>query len=148
MPTVNSYDQDFYAWTLHNADLIRQGRFAEMDALQIAEELESMGKRDKRELISRFKVLIMHLLKWSFQPEKRSKSWEQTIDEQREQINLILMDSPSLKYQLIARINDTYPLALKAAMKETNLPLKTFPTICPYSVEQILNEAFYPDNGS
>lgn len=148
MPTIHSYDQDFYAWVMHNANLIRQGRFAEMDALQVAEELESMGKRDKRELMSRFKILLRHLLKWSFQPEKRSRSWEQTIDEQREQINLILADSPSLKYQLIEKINDTYPLALKAAMKETNLPPTTFPTICPYSLEQILDEAFYPDNGS
>jgi hypothetical protein len=93
MPTVNSYDQDFYAWLMRNANLIRQGRFAEVDALQVAEELESMGKRDKRELMSRLKILLMHLLKWSFQPDKRSRSWESTIDEQREQINLILMVS-------------------------------------------------------
>jgi hypothetical protein len=147
MPTIHSYDQDFYAWLMHNANLIRQGRFAEMDALQVAEELESMGKRDKRELMSRFKILLLHLLKRSFQSEKRSRSWEQTIDEQREQINLILADSPSLKYQLIEKINDTYPLALKAAMKETNLPPETFPTTCPYSLEQLLAETFYPDNG-
>lgn len=146
MPTIHSYDQDFYAWVMHNANLIRQGKFAEMDAFQVAEELESMGKRDKRELMSRFKILLRHLLKWSFQPEKRSRSWEQTIDEQREQINLILADSPSLKYQLIEKINDTYPLALKAAMKETNLPPETFPTTCPYSLEQLLAEVFYPDN--
>jgi len=148
MPTTHSYDQDFYAWIMHNVNLIRQGRLAEIDALQVAEELESMGKRDKRELMSRFKILLMHLLKWQVQSEKISRSWEQTIDEQREQINLILIDSPSLKYQLVEKINDTYSLAVKAAMKETNLPLKTFPTICPYSVEQLLDEAFYPGNGS
>jgi hypothetical protein len=69
------YNKDFYNWTLHNADLIRQKKFSEMDIDHIAEEIESMGNRDRRELINRLAVLIAHLLKWQYQPTKRSKSW-------------------------------------------------------------------------
>ena len=80
------YDKDFYQWTLYNAELLRQGKITEIDIQNIAEELESMGKSQKRELISRLAVLIMHLLKWQYQPEKRSHSWIETINEQRRQI--------------------------------------------------------------
>lgn len=90
------YETDFYAWLMYNAELLRQGRFSEIDRNAIAEELESMGKREKRELISRLAVLIAHLLKWVYQPEKRSYSWECTIKEQRKEIFYVLQDSPSL----------------------------------------------------
>ncbi|MCP4107161.1 MAG: DUF29 domain-containing protein [Desulfobacteraceae bacterium] len=141
-----NYDQDFYSWLLHNAQLLRHGRFTEADIENIAEELESMGKRDKRELISRFAVLLAHLLKWQYQADRRSKSWEKTIDEQRIQIHLILEDSPSLKYQLEQRIADGYRLAIKKAVKETGLKPNVFSEKCPYSLELILDENFYPGN--
>jgi len=143
-PSVN-YEEDFYLWIFHNADLLRQGKFAEADIENIVEELESMGRRDKRELISRFTVLLSHLLKWQFESERRSKSWEPTIDEQRVQIHLILKDSPSLKYQLDDKIAESYISAIKSAVKETGLKKTVFPETCPYTLQQILDEDFYPE---
>jgi hypothetical protein len=143
--TIN-YEYDFYAWLLHNAQLLKERRFAELDIENIAEELESMGKRDKRELISRLTVLLAHLLKWQFQAQRRSRSWEGTIDEQRDQIRLILSDSPSLKYQLENEIAHAYDLAVKSAAKETGIKKTIFPVTCPYASEQILDENFYPES--
>lgn len=142
---VSEYDQDFYQWTQHNAQLLREGKLAEIDILHIAEELESMGKRDKRELISRLTVLLAHLLKWQFQPQLRSKSWQLTVREQRLQIAKLLKDSPSLKPLLHQEgILEAYPDALDMASDETGLLLSTFPEVCPYSIEQLLDKTFYP----
>jgi hypothetical protein len=146
MTSSVEYERDFYAWALHNAQLLYEGQLSEIDRIHIAEELESMGHRDKRELISRLIVLITHLLKWQFQPERRSKSWKNTLFEQRSQLQLILEDSPSLKYQLDERVNKAYLNALKTAMNETDLPKSTFPSDCPYTLEQLLDETFYPEN--
>jgi len=145
LAAAKQYEKDFYVWLMTNVELLRQRRLTEIDVNNIAEELESMGKRDKRELLSRLKVLLMHLLKWQFQKNKRSKSWKSTINEQREQVDLVLIDSPSLKYQLIEKLQGAYRLALKAAINETNLPKKTFPDCCPYSLEQVLDDDFYPE---
>ena len=142
--TAKGYETDLDAWFMANAELLRQRRFTEIDIDNIVDELESMAKRDRRELLSRLKVLLMHLLKWQFQANKRSKSWENTIDEQRQQIHLVLVDSPSLKHILTEKLHDAYRLAIKAAIKETDLPKKVFPTGCPYSLEQALDDDFYP----
>src|SRR5215472_16561668 len=91
------YDRDFFEWTQCNAALLRAGRFDHADIEHIAEELEGMGKRDQRELESRLQVLLMHLLKWKYQPAKRSSSWEGTIDTQRDEIGRLLRQAPSLK---------------------------------------------------
>ncbi|MEZ5672007.1 MAG: DUF29 domain-containing protein [Thiotrichaceae bacterium] len=142
--SISEYEQDFYQWTQHNAQLLREGKFAEIDILHIAEELESMGKRDKRELISRLTVLLAHLLKWQFQPLLRAKSWQLTIREQRLQLNKLLKDSPSLKYFLHEEgILEAYPDALDMASDETGLLISTFPEICPYSIEQLLDKTFF-----
>ena len=137
-----AYEKDFYTWMMANVMLLRQHRLTEIDIENIAEELESMAKRDKRELLSRLKVLLMHLLKWQFPANKRTKSWKSTIDEQREQIHLLLRDSPSLKNFI--RLDDAYRLGLKAAIDETGLAKSVFPANCPYSLEQTLDEDFYP----
>ena len=118
------YDKDFYQWTLYNAELLRQGKITEIDIQNIAEELESMGKSQKRELISRLAVLIMHLLKWQYQPEKRSHSWIETINEQRRQIVLLLEDSPSLKHEIEEKITRAYNLAVADTEKETGIRKK------------------------
>ncbi|KJU81531.1 protein containing DUF29, partial [Candidatus Magnetobacterium bavaricum] len=94
------YEVDFYQWTFHNADLLRQGRFAEIDIENIAEELEDMGRSSKRELASRLAVLIMHLLKWQYQPKRRRGSWSTTIGNQRREIKRLLEDNPSLRYNI------------------------------------------------
>ena len=140
------YEQDFFAWTVQNAQLLREGDLSEIDRLNIAEELESMGKHDKRALLSRLTILLMHLLKWQFQVSHRSKSWELTIKEQRRQIEKLLKDSPSLKRFLEDEgIDETFSDALEIASDETNLPATAFPENCPYSIEQILDKQFFPD---
>jgi len=140
-----NYEQDFYSWLMYNAQLLKERRFTELDIENIAEELESMGRRDKRELNSRLEVLLMHLLKWQFQPVRRSKSWGKSIDEQRNQIHKIFSDSPSLKYQLENEIAHAYDVAVKSAVKETGMKKTIFPETCPFASEQILDENFYPD---
>ena len=91
------YDRDFFAWSREQADLLRAGKLAEADIEHIAEEIDSMGRTEKRELISRLSVLLLHLLKWRYQPEKRGPSWEASIRVQRNRIADHLDDNPSLK---------------------------------------------------
>ena len=91
------YEQDFYAWANEQAALLRSGRVSDADLEHIAEEIESMGRSEKRELISRLKLLLAHLLKWQFQPTLRGNSWRLTIEEQRRDVAEHLADNPSLK---------------------------------------------------
>jgi len=139
------YETDFYAWLIYNAQLLRQGRFSEVDKDSIAEELESMGRREKRQLISRLAVLIAHLLKWVYQPEKRSYSWECTIREQRKKVVYVLQDSPSLKHGIDEKLQDAYEMAVLKAAQETHIRIDAFPTHCPFSLTQIMDDDFYPD---
>lgn len=139
-----SYDQDFYAWLMRNASLLKTGKLSEIDAENIAEELESMGKRDKRQLISRLIVLLVHLLKWEFQPDHRSGSWKGSVSEQRRRIFLLLEDSPSLSHVLKDKKDYAYQAAIRQASNETGMAPDCFPEQCPYSAEQILDDAFYP----
>ena len=138
------YEQDFYTWLMQSATLIREGRLAEIDVENIAEELEGMAKRDRRQLMSRLAVLLMHLLKWQFQPNKRSRSWELTMIEQRRRVEELLEDSPSLRHQLEERLADAYEIAVLKAARETGLSRKIFPAVCPYTVDKVLDETFYP----
>ena len=146
------YEQDFNAWIESQVLLLRQGRTHEIDVEHLIEELEDMGKSNLRELASRFIILIAHLLKWQFQldtlterwKEFEAKSWRNTIIEQRTQILFLLKKVPSLKTSLQNARADAYPEALRVAIKETNLAPDSFPRDCPYSVEQILNEEFFP----
>src|SRR5271155_4858757 len=94
-PQLGEYDKDFYAWSLHNAALLREGKLSEVDLEHIAEEIEDMGKKDRRELISRLAMLLAHLLKWKFQTERRSNSWKNTIKHQRFKVKDVLSESPS-----------------------------------------------------
>lgn len=91
------YDRDFYRWMQHTAELLRQGRLSDVDAPNLAEEVESMGNTQKHALVSHLAVLLMHLLKWKYQPGKRTPSWETTILVQRDEVVDLLEDSPSLK---------------------------------------------------
>ncbi|BAP56709.1 hypothetical protein THII_2412 [Thioploca ingrica] len=139
------YETDFYAWASYNAQLLREGKFSELDIEHIAEELESMGKNNKRELISRLKILIGHLLKWQYQPGGRSTSWRGSIVEQRLQLNDLIEYSPSLKPQLLEAITQAYPHAVELASDDTGFLESVFPEICPYSQEQILTKGFFPE---
>jgi hypothetical protein len=139
------YNQDFYAWAMQNAQLLRQGRSSEIDIEHIAEELESMGKSERRELISRLSVLISHFLKWLFQPGLRSNSWKYTIEEQRRAVTDLLEDSLSLYHELENRLAKAYTNALLQAARETGMDKTHFPEQCPFSLDQILNEDFWPN---
>ncbi|NER34831.1 MAG: DUF29 domain-containing protein [Oscillatoria sp. SIO1A7] len=141
------YDRDFYAWISKNVELLRSGQLAEVDRENIAEELESMGKRDLRQLRSRLQVLVMHLLKWKYQKEKPSKSWVATIEHQRDEIEGLLLDSPSLRVKLDLALDTIYPKAVRDACRETDLPETAFPTFCPFPMAEILAEGFFPEPG-
>jgi hypothetical protein len=121
------YDCDFYEWTQNIAEDLRQGRVAASDVERVAEEIADMGKRDRRELRSRMVVLLIHLMKWATQPERRRAStWRATINKQRDQVEGILEDSPSLRADLNRQAPILYVRAAKRAASETDLPLATF----------------------
>ncbi len=140
------YDEDFYAWTMEQARLLRSGELAAIDAENIAEEIESMGKSDRREIESRLIVLLVHLLKWQFQPEMRSTSWSGTIREQRRKIDRLLAESPSLRPAVPGMLPQTYAEAREDAAEETGLSEEAFPEVCPLTVEQVLARGFLPES--
>lgn len=141
-----SYDKDFYAWTLHNAELIRQRRFSEVDIEHVAEEIESMGRKEKRELINRLAILMGHLLKWKFQSTKRSKSWSLTIKNQRIELNDLLEESPSLKKDLEERFDHAYEKAIVIAAGQMGIDEKDFPHKSPFSLEDCFDLSYLPDS--
>jgi uncharacterized protein DUF29 len=140
-----TYEGDYVAWTLEQARLLRSGAFSEVDAANIAEELDDMGRSVRRELRSRFSVLIMHLLKWRYQAGFRSRSWSSTIEEQRQQVRELLDESPSLRAIVTREMSRAYEAGRKKAAAETGFPESTFPAKCPFTADQILAEDFLPE---
>ena len=141
------YDADFYAWCLTTAVLIREGKWHDIDLESVAEEVESLGRSQKRELESRLEVLMMHLLKWRYQAERRedSHSWYDTILEQRSQIARLLRDNPSLRPQVSTLFTEGYPDARRRAIGETRLLVAVFPQACPWTAAQGLDAEFWPE---
>ncbi len=140
-----SYDKDFYSWTQEQAELLRNGRFSELDIDNLIEEVESMGRSEKRELESRLTILLLHLLKWKYQEVRRGRSWQLSIDEQRIQFEKTLNENPGLKPALDQIIKDAYKLAVIRAARETRISKAVFPERCPWTVAQLIEEGFYPD---
>jgi hypothetical protein len=143
------YENDFFGWTQRQTELLRSRRWSEVDIEHLIEEVESMGASERRELVSHLEVLLMHLLKWQFQPQRRGRSWELTIIEQRERLKDHLESNPSLASPatvgfLLAK---AYKYALIGAQRETGLLRSAFPSVCPYTLEQMLDEGFFPDEG-
>ena len=137
------YSSDFYQWTKEQAAAVRDRRWQDVDIEFLAEEIESMGNQERRELANRLTVLIGRLLEWQYQPSNRGASWQVTIRAQRKAIEKLLKRNPSLKpYLAEEAIEDAYPDALALAVTETGL--EEFPEDCPYAIEQILDEAFFP----
>ncbi len=139
-----SYDRDFYAWTIEQAALLRAGEVAAADIEHIAEEIESMGKTEKRELVNRLVVLLLHLLKWQFQPALRGDSWRLSIEEQRYRLADHLDDNPSLRAILPKALEQAYRLGRLEAERETGLARSTFPAECPWVIGQIMDDGFWP----
>ncbi|MGL5032995.1 MAG: DUF29 domain-containing protein, partial [Microcystaceae cyanobacterium] len=124
---------------------LQNGQIQDLDLENLIEEIQSMGRSDKREIKTRLIVLIMHLLKCKYQSKKQTTSWIATINEQRRQIKVVLEDSPSLKPYIQNEIEDCYQDARKDAEKETKLSIKIFPLECPFTLNQILNSDYFPD---
>ncbi|GAO97497.1 hypothetical protein Cva_00129 [Caedimonas varicaedens] len=142
---IPKHDEDNYGWAVHTAQLLRDKKMNEVDFDGLIEELEEMGISNKHAMISRLALVLTHLLKWQFQPTMRGHSWIYTIREHRKQAKYYLEDNPSLKSKLNEMITRSYNVALDKAARETNLPAKNFPTECPYTFDQIMNDNFYPE---
>ena len=140
------YESDVYAWALKNAELIRQRRFDEIDVDNVAEEIESVGKSEQRELESRLTVLLVHLLKWRHQPARRGRGWQLTIKEQRLAAARLLRKNPSLKSARGELLEEAYESARLIAARETGLDEGAFPEACPFSVEQVFDQSFLPES--
>jgi hypothetical protein len=143
--TAVKYEQDFYAWAMQSAQTLREGRLSEADLEHVAEELEDMGRSEKRALTNRLAVLLRHLLKWWHQPERRGNSWRYTIEEQRVRVAKLLEDNPSLKHELEGMVSHAYRLAVLRAAKEIGISKAVFPDTCPFTLEQILDDGFWPE---
>ncbi len=138
------YDQDFYAWTMHTVELLKHGKLSELDIEHLAEEIESVGKSEKRELINRLSILMVHLLKWQFQATRRSKSWKLTIKNQRLELEDHLAESPSLKKEMASHFDRAYTRAVIKAAAETGLDEQEFSPHSPFSIEDCFNADYFP----
>lgn len=139
---ATDYEKDFHAWTLENAALLRQRRFAEIDVDNIADELENMGRSERHELINRLAVLLAHLLKWRFQPAQRGNSWKYTIEEQRRRIKRLLDENPSLSSRLETAFENAYGDAILIAARDMDCDKTVFPSICPFPQKLTLDSDF------
>jgi len=144
MNQVANYEQDFLKWTQQQADYLKKGCWSELDVKNLIEELESLGRSEQKEISSYFQVLLIHLLKCEYQPEKRTSSWNHTLSNCRDKIQDCLEDTPSLQrfLQDSEWIDKYYRRARRDAAKETQKPLETFPAKCPYAIAQILDPDF------
>lgn len=138
----NLYEADFYAWTLEQSKLLQNGDLQKLDIINLVEEIESLGKQQRQELRNRLGILIGHLLKWDYQPEKRSKSWRVTIRSQRREIETILTENPSIKPYLTEAIAKGYKAGLDLVALETPLDYQDLPEDPIYTIQQLLDPDF------
>ncbi len=139
------YQQDFYGWTQWQGQSLAQQAVSELDWQNLQEEIKALGRQEYRELVSRLTVLLGHLLKWQYQPNLRSRSWFLTIREQRRAINRHLLRNPSLKSRIVEALEDGFEAGVDLTLRETDLPLRTFPESCPYEFEELMAESFVCD---
>ena len=134
-------------WSQEQAALLRSGQFSRLDIEHLADEIEDVGKSEKRELASRMAVLLAHLLKWRFQPELHGRSWQDTIELQRKRIALAIEETPSLKTVMRDPkwLRDAWLDAIGQAARETGLPIARFGEDCAWSPEQALARDWTPD---
>jgi len=137
------YDEDLYQWTIDQGRALRDRATNALDYDNLAEEIESLGRSDKREIESRLENLLVHLLKWRYQPEWRSPSWEASIDEARRRIARVIKDSPSLRSHPGEVLSEAYRYAIHNKAVRA-LELSRLPEACPWSIDDVLSEAFLP----
>jgi hypothetical protein len=143
--TKSLYDTDYSLWLEKTAQLLRNGQINELDLPNLAEEIENMGKREKRAVENNVEILLMHLLKYQYQPEKRSNSWKYTIFEHRDRLEKAFRDSPSLKPYSQEIFEQCYSKARQRAAIETGMEIDIFPVESPFTVEQTLNPNYLPE---
>ena len=137
-----SYEGDFYTWSQEQGRLVREGRWNEVDRENIAEEIESLGREQFNKLESALRVLMMHMLKWDHQPERRSRSWALTIAAQRIELDDVLGDNPGLRPRLTEAMTRAYRKARLEAASETGLKRSAFPESCPYTFADVTTRPF------
>lgn len=148
MLSPSLYETDFYAWTKEQVTLLRNEQWSQIDLQNLIEEIQSLGKQQRQELRNRLSVLIGHLLKWEYQSQRRSRSWLSTLRIQRLDIAELLEENPSLKPYLEEALRKAYLKGVELAVGETDLPKRTFPVECPYSLVEIVDYDFYPGEPS
>lgn len=141
---MSTYDTDYGVWLTEQINYLKTHEWEQLDIYNLIEELEALNKSDKRELYSYLVVLLAHLLKWQYQPQNRSGSWEASIDNRRSRIARLFKDRPSLKPYISEILAETYLEAVNWASKETKLDQQIFSLECPYNLEQILDVGFFP----
>jgi hypothetical protein len=144
-PKVKLYDRDFYLWLKTTIEQLRENDFAEVDLPNLLEELESMGRSEKQALESNLQIVLRHLLKYKYQPKRRSNSWRFTIIEHRDRLETALENSPSLKPYFFEVFDKCYAKARKKTATETGLSIDTFPVKSPFIPEETLNADYLPE---
>jgi hypothetical protein len=139
---LSLYETDFYAWTVKQSQSLKDSDFKNLDLINLAEEIESLGKQQRQELENRLAILLGHFLKWDYQPEKRSKSWKATIREQRRTLQKLIRQNPSLKSYIEDAIADAYESGLDLVVRETPLDYPDLPKHCPYTQAEIFDVNF------
>ena len=137
---------DFSSWIDHTAQLLREHRWQEIDISNLIEAVEDLGKSERRGIASQLTRLLLHLLKWQYQPQRRSDSWLDAITDARTQIELTIEDSPSLKSYPAEQLAESYQRARRQAAQQTKLEITVFPEVCPYSLDLVLAEGWLPES--
>jgi hypothetical protein len=140
-----TYTADFNLWIEQTTQLLRSHRWHEIDVEHLIEEVEGLGKSERRAIASQLTRLLLHLLKWQYQPQPRSDSWLDSITDSRTQIELAIEDSPSLKSYPTEQLQESYQRARRQAAKQTDILLSVFPEECPYFLESVLDEDWLPE---
>jgi hypothetical protein len=146
--TKAAYDTDFYAWTQAQAEALRSKNWPALDLTNLAEEIESLCRRDRRAITHQLERLLLHLLKWAYQPgerNRRGRSWLGSMLQARHEIAQLIAESPSLHDYPAQQLTEAYRHARAQAAIQTSLPLTTFPETCPWSLTQVLDEDFWPE---
>lgn len=141
-----TYLADFNAWVTQTTQLLRDRRWHEIDVAHLIEEVEDLGKSERRGIASQLTRLLLHLLKWHYQPQRRSDSWLDSITDARTQIALAIEDSPSLKSYPAEQLEESYQRARRQAAKQRKLNISVFPQTCPYALDLILSEDWLPEH--
>ncbi|MBW4537317.1 MAG: DUF29 domain-containing protein [Pleurocapsa minor HA4230-MV1] len=144
--SANLYNRDYYLWLSHTAQLISEGKLSEVDTANLIEEIEDMGRSEKRAIESNLVVVLLHLLKYKYQPERRTNSWKSSIREHRRRLRKAFSASPSLKGYCEEVFSECYQDGREQAADETELPLNTFPPESPFTLDETLNPNYLPED--